>query len=121
MEISKKEEDIIKLANECLNCKNPTCKLGCPVKTNIPEFISEVKNKNFEKAYYILQENNQMSYICSNTCPFEQYCEKKCIKNIKQNPVKIYTLENFVNKWAKENNIKFKMKETKNQKEKIRK
>lgn len=108
-----REEEILKLANECLNCKNPLCKQGCPVKTNIPEFISEIKNKNFKEAFYILQENNMMSYICSNTCPFEQYCEDKCIKSLKGNPVKIYKLENFVNTWAKENNLIYHVKKEK--------
>jgi glutamate synthase (NADPH/NADH) small chain len=104
---SKQEKEILKMANECLNCKNPICKTGCPVKTKIPEFINQIKNKEYEKAYYILQKNNQMSYICSNTCPFEQYCQKKCIKSIKGNPVQIYKLEKFVNEWAKKNNIKY--------------
>ena len=43
----------------CLNCKTKPCSnKGCPIQTNIPEFIMEVKNENYEKAYQILQENN---------------------------------------------------------------
>lgn len=53
-------------AEYCLNCKNKPCSIkGCPIQTNIPEFIMEVKNENYLKAYEILQENNICSYICS--------------------------------------------------------
>lgn len=103
-------EEIINEANKCLNCKNPMCKKGCPIQTNIPEFINEIKNNNLIKAYEILQEKNIMSYICSNVCPYEEYCEGHCIKGIKENPVKIHMLEKYVNYWARENNIKYKYK-----------
>ena len=49
-------KDTLNLANYCLNCKVKPCSLkGCPIQTNIPEFINEVKNDNFEKSYNILQ------------------------------------------------------------------
>ena len=44
------EEEAVKEAERCLNCKNPRCVGGCPVSINIPAFIEEVKNRNFEKA-----------------------------------------------------------------------
>ena len=34
------EEMAIDEAKRCLNCKNPKCVTGCPVKINIPEFIN---------------------------------------------------------------------------------
>ena len=45
------EEEAVAEASRCLNCKKPLCVSGCPVSINIPAFIQEVKNKNFEKAY----------------------------------------------------------------------
>ena len=65
----KNIDETLKEASKCLNCKNPSCKKGCPIATNIPEFILEIKNQNFNKAYEILQENNLMSDICSTICP----------------------------------------------------
>ena len=95
-------------ANKCLNCKNAICsKKGCPVNTNIPLFISKIKENKLEEAYNILNENNIMSYICSTVCPYEEYCTGSCIKGIKGESVKIYKLEKFVNNWARENNIKY--------------
>lgn len=103
-------EEMLKEANECLNCKNPLCRKGCPIATRIPEFINEIKNNNLNKAYEILQENNIMSDICSNVCPYEEYCSGHCIRGIKGKPISVSKLEKFVNLWARENNIKYKYK-----------
>jgi len=100
-------KDLLNEANECLNCKNPLCVKGCPIKTNIPEFIKKIKENDLESAYEILQENNIMSDICSNVCPYEEYCSGHCVKGIKANPVKISKLEKQVNLWARENNVKY--------------
>lgn len=101
-------EEIKKLALECLNCKNPLCRNGCPINTNIPGFVQNIKDGNFEEAYYILQQNNIMSEICSNVCFYEECCQGKCIKGIKGEAVKISTLEKQVNLWANKNNIEYK-------------
>ncbi len=105
--------DALEEANKCLNCKNPMCQKGCPVQTNIPLFISKIKENKLEEAYNILNENNIMSYICSTVCPYEEYCMGSCIKGIKGESVKISTLEKYVNSWARDNNITydFKLKE----------
>ena len=44
------EEEAVAEASRCLNCKNPKCVGGCPVSINIPAFIEQVKEKNFERA-----------------------------------------------------------------------
>lgn len=41
--------EILEEANKCLNCKNPLCKTGCPIKTNIPEFISKIKERKIRR------------------------------------------------------------------------
>ena len=106
-------QEILEEAKQCLNCKNPLCRKGCPMQTNIPDFINAIKNENLQEAYNILQENNIMSDICSNVCPHEEYCMGHCVKGIKGNPVKISVLEKYVNLWARENNIKYSQKKEK--------
>ena len=101
-------EDILEEANKCLNCKNPLCVTGCPIETKIPDFIKEIKQENLQKAYDILQENNIMSNVCANVCPFESYCIGHCIKGVKGEPIKIAKLEKYVNNWARSNNIEYK-------------
>lgn len=101
---------IIELANDCLNCKIKPCSMkGCPINTNIPEFINMVKEENYEEAYKILQENNLSSYICSLVCPQEEQCEGSCVKGVKSNPVHIGNLEKAVNEWAIKNNYEYKI------------
>jgi len=99
--------EILNDANRCLNCKNAKCKTGCPISTNIPEFIKNIKENNFKKAYQILQENNFMSQICSIVCPVENQCVGHCVKGIKSDPIKINKLEKFINDWANLNNIEY--------------
>ena len=48
-----------------------------------------------------------MSDVCSNVCPYEEYCTGNCIKGIKGEPVKVSKLEKFVNIWARENDINY--------------
>lgn len=106
--------DIVKAkASKCLNCKKPMCREGCPIATHIPEFIAKIKEEDYKSAYELLQENNIMSEICSKVCPVERQCMSKCVRGIKGEPVQINELEQFVNEWAKENNILYEYKITK--------
>ena len=103
-------KEVLTLASDCLNCKVKPCSMkGCPIKTNIPEFINMVKEENYEEAYKILQENNLFSYICSLVCPQEEQCEGSCVKGVKSNPVHIGNLEKAVNQWAIKNNYEYKI------------
>lgn len=101
----EKFEKVLEKVNKCLNCKNPMCKKGCPIETDIPNFIAKIKENDLKQAYYILQENNIMSEICCTVCPVEKQCMGSCIKGIKGEPVEISYLEKYINKWAEKNNI----------------
>ena len=83
-------EEAKNAASWCLNCKLKPCSTkGCPMETNIPEFISEIKKENLKEAFNILQENNIFSYVCSVICPQEEQCEGSCIRGIKQTATQI--------------------------------
>ena len=79
---------------------------GCPVSINIPAFIAQVKERNFEAAYQIISESSALPAVCGRVCPQESQCEGKCIRGIKGDPVAIGKLERFVADWARENGIK---------------
>lgn len=100
------KEKILELAKYCLNCKNKPCSTACPMETDIPNFISKIREENFEQAYEIVRKNNLLSHICANICPHEKQCQGKCIRGIKGQPVSIGILESYVNSWARENKIK---------------
>ena len=99
------EEEAVAEANRCLGCKNAQCMKGCPVSINIPAFIAEVKERNFEKAYQIISESSALPAVCGRVCPQESQCEGKCIRGIKGEAVAIGKLERFVADWARENGI----------------
>ncbi len=90
------EEMAIEEAKRCLNCKNKPCVSGCPVNVRIPEFIAEVAEGNFEKAYEIITSTNSLPAVCGRVCPQERQCEGKCVRGIKGEPVAIGRLERFV-------------------------
>lgn len=100
------EEEAIEEAKRCLNCKNPLCVQGCPVSINIPAFIAQVKEGNFEEAYQIISESSALPAVCGRVCPQESQCEGKCVRGIKGEPVAIGKLERFVADWAREHGIK---------------
>ena len=99
------KEEAMEEASRCLNCKNARCITGCPVNINIPTFIAEVKEGNFEKASQVIGESSALPAVCGRVCPQESQCEGKCILGIKGEPVSIGKLERFTADWARENNI----------------
>ena len=99
-------EEAMEEASRCINCKNAKCMQGCPVSINIPAFVHEVKEGNFEKAYQIISESSALPAICGRVCPQESQCEGKCIRGIKGEAVSIGKLERFVADWARQNGIR---------------
>lgn len=93
-------------ASRCLGCKNAQCVKGCPVAIDIPAFVHEVKEGNFEEASKVISQASALPAVCGRVCPQESQCEGKCIRGIKGEPVSIGKLERFVADWARENNIK---------------
>ena len=100
------EAEAVEEAERCLNCKNPRCVKGCPVSINIPGFISEIKNKNFEGAAKEIAKYSALPAVCGRVCPQETQCEGQCVLGIKGEPVSIGKLERFTADWSNENNVK---------------
>ena len=112
----EKIDEIMKIANYCLNCKTKPCTKGCPLGNNIPEFIKCIKEEKFDDAYDVLQETTVLSSICGRICPHSKQCEGNCVRGIKGNPVDIGLLESFVGDVNKEKNIELKEKLVNNKK-----
>ena len=89
-------EVAIKEAQRCLNCKNSPCVSGCPVNVRIPDFISKIKEKDFDGAYAVISQSSSLPAVCGRVCPQETQCESKCTLGVKFEPVGIGRLERFV-------------------------
>ncbi len=100
------KEEAMQEAERCLNCKNAQCVKGCPVSIDIPGFVSQIKEGNFEESYHVISKASALPAVCGRVCPQESQCEGKCIRGIKGEPVSIGKLERFAADWARENGVK---------------
>ena len=100
------EEMAVEEAERCLNCKNKPCVNGCPVNVQIPDFISLIKEGDFQGAYDKISETSALPAICGRVCPQENQCEKHCVRGIKGESVGIGRLERFAADWAMKNSTK---------------
>lgn len=108
------KEEAMEEATRCLNCKNARCIEGCPVSINIPAFVEQIKNGDFEQAYKIISESSALPAVCGRVCPQESQCEGKCVRGIKGEAVSIGKLERFVADYARENNVELEPAKEKN-------
>lgn len=99
------KEQAIKEASRCLQCKKPSCIEGCPVEIDIPAFIKEIKNGDFDEAIKIIKDKNSLPAICGRVCPQETQCEELCVLSKKGEPVAIGRLERFAADWERKRGI----------------
>lgn len=83
-------------ASRCIQCKEPKCMIGCPVRVAIPDFINQVAAGNFLEAARIIKKSNALPAVTGRVCPQEDQCEKHCVIGIKGEPLAIGQLERFV-------------------------
>ncbi|MCG8566701.1 MAG: FAD-dependent oxidoreductase, partial [Desulfobacterales bacterium] len=92
-------------AARCLQCKKPLCVQGCPVSIDIPGFIKEIADNNFNGAAKKLWEKTTLPAVCGRVCPQEEQCEGLCILGKKGEPVAIGYLERFAADYVRENPV----------------
>ncbi|MBR6844313.1 MAG: NADPH-dependent glutamate synthase [Bacteroidales bacterium] len=90
------ERQAIVEASRCLQCKKPRCVEACPVGIDIPRFIRNIKEENFNQAYMTIAESSALPAVCGRVCPQENQCEGKCVMGVKNEPIAIGALERFV-------------------------
>jgi glutamate synthase (NADPH/NADH) small chain len=87
-------------AERCLQCKNPVCIDGCPVRVNIPLFIERLRTGDMAGAAASLLADNALPCVTGRVCPQEIQCEGVCVRAKKGSPVGIGYLERYVADWA---------------------
>ena len=98
--------EAINQARRCLNCARPTCRTGCPIANNIPQFIRALSEGNIGLAYETIAERSNLPAICGRVCPHERQCEAHCVLTKNKHGIEIGSLEMFIADFAHENNLK---------------
>lgn len=88
--------EAIKEAQRCLHCKVPSCKKGCPISNDIPDWIAELAKGNFGNAMSIINGRSNLPAVCGRVCGHERQCEGNCILGKKGQHINIGKLERFV-------------------------
>lgn len=98
-------EQALEEAKRCLDCVNPTCMDGCPVRIHIPTFIKNIERDNVLEAAKILRETSSLPGVCGRVCPQEKQCEAQCFYTIKlkKSPVAIGYLERYASDYERLN------------------
>jgi len=105
------QEEALTEASRCLQCKDPKCIAGCPVGINIKQFIKQITEKDFSKAYFTIREKNNFPCICGRVCPAEYQCRKACVLTKKDSPfasalaINIHFLERFIGDFGMKNGL----------------
>ena len=92
--------EAIREARRCLNCKNPSCKQGCPIANDIPEFIRALSGGNLGEARDVIARKSNLPAVCGRVCPHELQCEGHCVLGKKGEPIQIGRLERFIADFA---------------------
>jgi len=101
------ERNIKEKAKYCLNCRTKPCSVGCPLENDIPEFITKVKNEEYEEAYKILSKTTVLQPICGTICPHMSQCQGSCVRRFKGEPTAIGELEAYIGRKALEEDYKY--------------
>jgi glutamate synthase (NADPH/NADH) small chain len=83
-------------AKRCLHCKIPSCKKGCPISNDIPDWIAELAKGNFGNAMSIINNRSNLPAVCGRVCGHERQCEGNCVLAKKDAHINIGKLERFV-------------------------
>ncbi|MGM0452880.1 MAG: FAD-dependent oxidoreductase [Thermodesulfobacteriota bacterium] len=70
------------------------CQQTCPAEIDIPRYVRQIKNGEYEAAVNTIRERNPLLLTCGRVCPHP--CEEYCRRHIEDDPVSINQLKRFV-------------------------
>lgn len=94
------EEQALLEASRCLQCPTAPCVKGCPVEIDIPRFIRQIAERDYDASLATIKETSLLPAICGRVCPQENQCQLYCTvgKSLKDvgKAVSIGRLERYV-------------------------
>ncbi|MCX8021496.1 MAG: FAD binding domain-containing protein [Syntrophorhabdaceae bacterium] len=81
------------------------CAEGCPAKTDIPFYMSYIKEGKIDEAGEIMMKYNPIPAITGRVCPI--FCEPKCNRKSFDEPLAIRCVERYLGDQLLENKEKF--------------
>ncbi|MBU1711661.1 MAG: FAD-dependent oxidoreductase [Proteobacteria bacterium] len=70
------------------------CSQTCPAEINIPQYISQIRGRDYSGAVNTIKDRNPLLLACGRVCPHP--CESYCRRGIEDEPVSINQLKRFV-------------------------
>jgi NADPH-dependent glutamate synthase beta subunit-like oxidoreductase len=70
------------------------CRQTCPAEIDIPQYIAQIREGDYEGAVNTIRERNPFLLSCGRVCPHP--CENNCRRGIEDEPVSINQLKRFV-------------------------
>jgi len=70
------------------------CRQICPAEIDIPKYIAQIREGDFEGAVNTIRERNPLLLACGRVCPHP--CEESCRRGLEDDPVSINQLKRFV-------------------------
>jgi len=69
------------------------CRQTCPAEIDIPKYIAQIREGDYEGAVDTIRERNPLLLACGRVCPHP--CEVNCRRGIEDEPVSINQLKRF--------------------------
>jgi NADPH-dependent glutamate synthase beta subunit-like oxidoreductase len=78
----------------CIDDRLAPCRQTCPAEIDIPQYIAQIREGDYEGAVDTIRERNPFLLACGRVCPHP--CEANCRRGIEDEPVSINQLKRFV-------------------------
>ncbi len=84
-------EDALSEAMRCMECD--VCRLGCPARMKIGDYIREIYFERYENSIKIMLEDNPLSGVCGTICTHK--CQDACAISLRGDSLSIMYLKGY--------------------------
>jgi len=93
----RNRDNLVRLAEACRQCQEPTCRLACPAGVDIPRFVELFLEGDLKRAFEVIRQSNLLPEVCARLCPVENQCEGGCLQRyIGDRPVPIAAIQRYI-------------------------